>query len=59
MTDERIQTIADEITGHVLTVIFGDRYTNLDNLEDDYELNWLWENINEKVFEVVRKGVNE
>jgi hypothetical protein len=43
----------------VLTVIFGDRYTNLDNIEDDYELNWLWENINEKVFEVVRKGVNE
>ena len=39
INDIKMQELADEFTSKVLTEIYGDRFTNLDNIEDDPEID--------------------
>jgi len=47
------QDLADNITNQILTAIYGGRYTELDNVEDDPDINRGWEAINEKALQMI------
>ena len=40
------QDLADKLTDTALTEMYGERYTNLDNLEDDKQLSDEWDYLN-------------
>ena len=37
LKESKVQSLADEFTAKVMTETYGERYTKLDNLEDDQE----------------------
>ena len=48
------QDLADKLTNEVLTEVYGERFTELDNLEDDAVLDKEWEYFNEKFYTMLR-----
>lgn len=46
LKESRIEALADEMTAKVMTEVYGERYTKLDNLEDDKELSDVWDELN-------------
>jgi hypothetical protein len=48
------QDLADKLTNEVLTEIYGERFTELDNIEDDKELDNDWEHFNEQFYDMLK-----
>lgn len=46
MNESKMQALADEFTAKVMTELYGSRFTELDNLEDDKELSEVWDEYN-------------
>jgi hypothetical protein len=53
MTETKIQDLADKFTNEVLTAKYGERFTSLDNVEDDDEINKIWDYLNEKFYNTI------
>lgn len=53
MTEAKIQDLADKFTNEVLTSKYGERFTSLDDVEDDDEINRIWEYLNEKFYNTI------
>jgi len=53
MTKTKIQDLADKFTNEVLTVKYGERFTSLDNVEDDDEIDKIWDYLNEKFYNTI------
>lgn len=48
------QDLADKLTNEVLTEVYGERFTELDDLQDDAELDIEWEYFNEKFYTMLK-----
>lgn len=48
------QDLADKLTNEVLTEVYGERFTKLDDLQDDAELDNEWEYLNEKFYTILK-----
>ena len=53
MTETKIQDLADKFTNEVLTAKYGERFTSLNNVEDDDEINKIWDYLNEKFYNTI------
>ena len=53
MTKTKIQDLADKFTNEVLTAKYGERFTSLDNVEDDDEIDKIWDYLNEKFYNTI------
>lgn len=53
--EAKIEKLVDEFTNRVLEVKYGDRYKNINNIEDYPEINDDWEYINNQTFELAIK----
>ena len=53
MTETKIQDLADKFTNEVLTAKYGERFTSLDDVEDDEEINRVWDYLNEKFYNTI------
>lgn len=53
MTEAKIQDFADKFTNEVLTSKYRERFTSLDDVEDDDEINRIWEYLNEKFYNTI------
>ena len=53
MTETKIQDLADKFTNEVLTAKYGERFTSLDNVEDDEEIDKIWDYLNEKFYNTI------
>ena len=47
------EDLADKFTNETMTAIYGERFTSLEDVEDDEELNRIWDSLNEKFFEAI------
>ena len=47
------QNLADEFTNKVLTAKYGDRFSDLEDVEEDKEINEEWEFLNEKFYNLL------
>ena len=50
VSDIQIEALADDFTARAMTKIYGSRYTELDNIEDDEELSEAWNSLNENFY---------
>lgn len=50
VSDIQIEALADDFTAKAMEKIYGSRYTELDNLEDDKELSEIWDSLNESFY---------
>ena len=50
LSEIKIQELADKATNVAMTDVYGERFTNLDNLEDDKELSDVWDSLNEQFY---------
>ena len=50
---DKAQELADKFTNEVMAERFGKRFTEIEDLEDDDEMNKVWEYLNEKFYELV------
>ena len=50
LSEIKIQELADKATNVVMTDVYGERFTNLNNLEDDKELSDVWDSLNEQFY---------
>ena len=50
VSDIQIEALADDFTARAMAKIYGSRYTELDNLEDDKELSEIWDSLNESFY---------
>lgn len=57
INDIKMEELADEFTGKVLTEMYGDRFTNIDNIEDDPKIDAHWEHLNEKFYALIDNEV--
>lgn len=53
ITDKKRQELVDRFTNEVLTEEFGERFKNLDNIEDDEDINKIWETLNERFYDAI------
>ena len=53
ITDKKRQELADKFTNEVLTEEFGERFENLENIEDDEDINKIWEMLNERFYDAI------
>lgn len=53
MTETKIQDLADKFTNEVLTAKYGERFTSLDNVEDDKEIDKIWDYLNENFYNTI------
>ena len=53
MTLSQKQNLADKFTNEVLTAKFGDKFTSLEDIEDDEEMNILWDTLNGNFYELI------
>ena len=53
MTETAIQMLADSCTEVVMKHIFPLRYDICDNLEEDAEMNVMWEHLNEQFYGII------
>ena len=54
---EKLQKIADNLTGEVMERIFGEKFTSCEDITEDDEMNKEWEIINEKIFSSLEMAV--
>lgn len=47
------QELADKFTNEVMSVIYGERFVSLEDVEDDEELNVVWDALNEKFYDAI------
>lgn len=47
MSISKRQELADKFTNEAMTAIYGERFTSLEDVEEDEELNKVWETLNE------------
>ena len=50
MNDSKRQELADKFTNEAMTARYGERFTSLEDVEEDEELNRVWDTINEKFY---------
>ena len=50
---DKTQEIADKLCNDTLSMIYGKRFDNIDNIEDDEVMNDDWEYLNEKILEII------
>ena len=50
------QELADKFTEELLSAEYGERFTSLENIEDDEELNKKWNYLNEIFYNVVNRS---
>lgn len=55
--EQKVQELADMITSKLLTMKFGDRFTNTDDITEDKDMNEEWECINGGVYEALTKTI--
>lgn len=55
LTDIKIQEFADKFSNEILTECFKERFTSLDNLEDDAQLNAAWEALNDRFYSTIEE----
>jgi len=55
LDDIQIQNLADKFTSEVLTAKYGNRFTDIDNVEDDAEMNSDWEMLNGEFYSTIEK----
>ena len=48
------QELTDKLTNLLLTEVYGERFTELDSLEDDGELDNEWEIMNERIYNLLQ-----
>ena len=48
------QDLADKLTNEVPTEIYGECFTELDNIEDNKELDNDWEHFNEQFYDMLK-----
>ena len=48
------QELTDKLTNLLLTEVYGERFTELDSLEDDGELDNEWEIMNEQIYNLLQ-----
>ena len=48
-----MQSLADSFTHEVMTVMYGKRFTECSNLEDDAELDACWETLNARFYNAI------
>ena len=53
LSSKRVQELADKFTTELLTEIFGERFTKLENIEDDAVVNSTWEEVNNSFYETI------
>ena len=53
LSEIKIQDLADKFTNEVMAAKYGDRFTQIDNIEDDAEMDADWEILNEKFYNVI------
>lgn len=53
MEMSKVQDLADKFTNETLTEVFGERFTSLEDVEQDEEINEAWEILNEKFYESI------
>jgi len=53
ITDKKRQELADKFTNEVLTEEFGERFENLENIEDDEDINKIWEMLCERFYDAI------
>ena len=57
LTESKVQSLADEFTAKVMTETYGERYTKLDNLENDQELSDVWDELNGGFYTAMRNMI--
>lgn len=55
MNDIKIQDLADKFTNETLTAIYGERFSSLDNVEDDEQIDFSWEFLNSKFYNAIEE----
>ena len=55
MSINKVQDLADKFTNEVLTAKYGERFTSLEDVEEDNEINADWDFLNEQFYEVITK----
>ena len=53
MTQKERQDFADKFTNEIMSAKFGQRFTNLEDVEDDEYLNKVWDYLNERFYETL------
>jgi len=48
--EEKLQKTADELTGIIMSYVYGERFDKSDDITEDEELNKAWEFFNETTF---------
>lgn len=48
------QELADKFASETLTAMYGERFTLLEDIEDDEEINAKWEFLNERFYEIIK-----
>lgn len=52
--EQQIQELADDFTSKMMTLKFGKLFEETECVEDDYNLNWWWEFLNESFYNTIR-----
>lgn len=53
MAQKKAQYFADKFTNEIMAAKFGERFTNLEDVEDDEYLNRVWDYLNERFYETL------
>ena len=56
LSDIKIQDLADKFTSEVLTAKYGERFTSLEDVEEDVEIDTEWEYLNENFYETINRA---
>lgn len=59
MTDWILQNLVDEFTNKVMTEIFNERFTQCEDITEDFEMNDTWNFINDTVYESLTELIDE
>lgn len=51
--EDKLQEMADKFTNEIMAAKFGERFTNLEDVEDDEYLNRVWDYLNERFYETL------
>ncbi len=54
-SDIKAQDLADKFTNETLTEMYGERFTSLDDVEEDPEIDNKWEYLNEMFYQAIAK----
>lgn len=59
MTDWILQNLVDEFTNKVMAEIFNERFTQCEDITEDFEMNDTWNFINDSVYESLTELIDE